>query len=66
MSGSHRALQVGDGDTGRASVLHDAPEWAHDLVRGALGLTGFLLLFVAARLRWRDREVVGGVDVGLD
>jgi hypothetical protein len=48
-------------------VAFDVLTWSALLLRGGLAGVGFLLLFLAARWRWRDRAVNDApADIGLD
>ncbi len=41
--------------------------WSEALLRGGVGAAAFVLLFLAARWRWRGRETSDAqVDIGLD
>ena len=45
----------------------DALSWPAELIRGGAGAMAFVLLFLAARWRWRGRDAHDAhSDVGLD
>lgn len=45
----------------------DSLGWPAELVRGSVALVAFVLLFLAARWRWKGREDPDAqADVGLD